>query len=406
MHLNEIRVVDARMGRGKTSAAEAYMTACGDQRRFLYITPYLTEVERICVSCDFEQPDSDRHAKLTDLKAMMHHGQNIASTHSLFYLLDDEALELVRQKRYTLIIDESIETVRRVPITSKDFDILVSNFATLDDDGFLHWNDPEYDGKFGGYKDMADSGSLYVLDRSLLCVMKPEMLMAFEDVIMMTYLFGGQYQKAYLDFFGFPYRVCGIDNTDGFRFTDEPDAPPPVDYKSLVLVVDEDKLNAVGDYRYALSKTWYDRRGAENEDIRKLRNNLNTFFRRRCSVGTDKQLWTSFKSDRYKIEGSTGRYHDAYLQPTARATNEYRKKTAVAYLINRFIDPNVSKFFEQRGVSIDEDEFALGEMLQFIWRSAIRDGHQIILYIPSKRMRTLLLKWMDKNSEGGDADDR
>ena len=396
-------MVDARMGRGKTSAAEAYMTACGETRRFLYITPYLTEVERICVSCDFEQPDSDRHTKLTELKALMHRGQNVASTHSLFYLLDEDALDLIREKRYTLIIDESIETVRRVPITAKDFEILLNNFATLDSDGFLHWNDPEYDGKFSGYKDMADTGSLYVLDSSLLCVMRPEMLMAFDDVIMMTYLFGGQYQKAYLEFFGFPYRVCGIDDTDGFQFTDRPDEPPPVDYNELVTVINEDKLNSIGDYKYALSKTWYDRRGPDSEEIRRLRNNMNTFFRRRCSAAADRRLWTCFKSDRHKIEGKDGRYHDAYLQPTARATNEYRNKDAVAYLINRFIDPNVSKFFEQRGICVDEDEFALGEMLQFLWRSAVRDNKPVTLYIPSKRMRTLLLDWIDKNSKGGDA---
>jgi hypothetical protein len=39
-------------------------------------------------------------------------------------------------------------------------------------------------------------------------------------------------------------------------------------------------------------------------------------------------------------------------------------------------------------------------MIQWIWRSAIRDGEEVYLYIPSKRMRTLLTDWMDNISKG------
>ena len=52
--LSQIRVVDARMGRGKTSAAAGYMSHFKGKKHFLYITPYLTEVDRICEACDFE----------------------------------------------------------------------------------------------------------------------------------------------------------------------------------------------------------------------------------------------------------------------------------------------------------------------------------------------------------------
>ena len=36
--------------------------------------------------------------------------------------------------------------------------------------------------------------------------MNPELLMSFDEVFMLTYLFDGQYQKAYLDYFGLPYE--------------------------------------------------------------------------------------------------------------------------------------------------------------------------------------------------------
>ena len=68
---------------------------------------------------------------------------------------------------------------------------------------------------------------------------------------------------------------------------------------------------------------------------------------------------------------------------------------------NRFADPNIIKFFAQRDIRIDSDEFALSEMLQWIWRSAIRDDKPIDLYIPSRRMRDLLIDWIEQNKNGG-----
>ena len=40
-------------------------------------------------------------------------------------------------------------------------------------------------------------------------------------------------------------------------------------------------------------------------------------------------------------------------------------------------------------------------MVQWIWRSAIRDGNEVNLYIPSRRMRELLIGWIDSVSKGG-----
>jgi hypothetical protein len=53
-----------------------------------------------------------------------------------------------------------------------------------------------------------------------------------------------------------------------------------------------------------------------------------------------------------------------------------------------------------KGNNIDKDIFALSEMVQFIWRSAIRNEQQINVYIPSKRMRNLLEQWLNDEFEG------
>ena len=47
-----------------------------------------------------------------------------------------------------------------------------------------------------------------------------------------------------------------------------------------------------------------------------------------------------------------------------------------------------------KGVNIDEDEWALSELIQWLFRSCIREQKDINIYIPSKRMRSLLIKWL------------
>lgn len=397
-----ITVVDARMGRGKSSAAIRYMNHHKDSKRFLYITPYLDEVGRICECCDFDQPESDRMSKSAELKLHMKMGHNVAATHALFHLMDQEARELARQQNYSLIIDESINVIENLKTCKKDFDMIMENLVTEREGGLLEWSCGEYTGRFYDYKEMADSGSLMRLDNVFLRVLSPEILDVFEDVFMLTYLFEGQYQKAYLDFFGFRYRIIGVEKDgQGYYFSNKPDAPPPIDYRKLIHVVNDRKLNRVGDPGRSLSKSWYERRGYNDPDIQKVRNGLRAFFRRFPDGNNETRMWTCFKRDVDKLTDQRyRRYRYNFLQIGARATNDYRTRTEVAYLANRYADPNVIKFFAAKGVSFDTSSFALSEMLQWIWRSAIRDDKPINLYIPSKRMRDMLLEWMDTQAGG------
>lgn len=403
MDVNTITVVDARMGRGKSSAAIRYMNRYKGAKRFLYITPYLNEVDRICEQCDFDQSDSDYMSKSAELKTHIRHGKNVAATHSLFYLMDEEALELVRANHYSLIIDESIQVIERLNVTDKDFALIISQLADVGENGVVRWKDKEYDGRFCDYKELADAGSLRMIDSALLNVMNPDMLRSFDEVFMLTYLFDGQYQKAYLDFFGFDYRIIGVElDEDGYRFSNAPDSPPPLDYRSLIHIVETPAMNKVGDRKFALSKNWFTRRGYDHPDIRALRNNLKKFFQGAPGGNHDSRLWTSFKDARDKLtDRRTGRFRNNFLQVSARATNEFRNRTDIAYMANRFVDPNLLKFFSERDIEINSDHFALSEMLQWVWRSAIRDNKPINLYIPSSRMRELLIDWMNSTSEGG-----
>ena len=57
----EINIVDAICGSGKTSAAINMINSSDKEQKFLYITPYLDEVQRIIDSCPekhFRQPEN------------------------------------------------------------------------------------------------------------------------------------------------------------------------------------------------------------------------------------------------------------------------------------------------------------------------------------------------------------
>lgn len=392
-----VRVVDARMGRGKTSAAIRYMDENAGKKRFIYVTPYLDEVGRICDACGFDQPDDESSTKLTTMKKLMHKGKNISTTHALFYSMDDECIDLIQSMGYCLIVDESLNVLSKSHLQNGDVDILTRFCTTQNEDGTLTWTLGEYDGMFSSIMSQANHGSLHYIDGFLYNLMSPELLASFSEVWMLTYLFDGQLERAYLEYFDIPYEIWGIDTTDGHRFAPGPDKPEPIDYSELIDLVLDENLNKVGNDRFALSKSSIEGRQYRDKYIRTLRGNLNRFMRDYAGVPACERIWTTFKSCADLLDQRDHRHRRQFLQVSARATNEYRNCSALAYMANRFVDPNYPKFFARRGVNIDHNQFALSELLQWVWRSRIRDGKPIKLYIPSSRMRKLLTDWIEEN---------
>ena len=92
-------------------------------------------------------------------------------------------------------------------------------------------------------------------------------------------------------------------------------------------------------------------------------------------------------------------YLTSFLEMTARATNLYSDRDSCAYLINRFENPVIKQYFRKNGLDVNDNIFALSELIQWLFRSAIRKGKPINLYIPSKRMRSLLTAWLNGTFE-------
>ena len=118
----EVNIVDSIMGSGKTQAAINFINESGDNERFLYITPYLTEVERIINSCPnkkFKQPEK-YGTKVKGIKDLLNKGFNIATTHSLFHMFDDEIIDLCYSQGYILIMDEVTDAIEPYYIGETD----------------------------------------------------------------------------------------------------------------------------------------------------------------------------------------------------------------------------------------------------------------------------------------------
>ena len=68
-------------------------------------------------------------------------------------------------------------------------------------------------------------------------------------------------------------------------------------------------------------------------------------------------------------------------------------------MINYYLNPIITNYFKQCDVRVEQDDLALSELIQWVFRSAIRDGEPIDIYIPSKRMRTLFADWVESFSD-------
>lgn len=415
-----VYIVDEIMGTGKTSALINYINRSGEEKHFLFVTPYLQEVERIKSSCPgkrFVSPDDQFTTKSEDIKRLIRSGENIATTHALFRRFDDDTLTRIRESHYTLVMDEVVEVVEKVCVSSYDAKIILRDFVEISDNGRLVWVASDYSGKYTPYRKVIEEESVYRYSSGYwIKTMPKEMFLSFENVFILTYMFHSQIQRCYFDLVGIGFQNLYVtgDSPEAYQITEVPQKRVPLDYSSLIQIDDSAKLNRIGAYRYsdsgyiykasrcALSKGWY----ASNYDTElmdQLKNNTYNFFHNKAKTPANRNMWTSFLGDEnlnvnYKRRLAGKGYTKGFVSCNARGTNEFRDRTSVAYLVNRYFDPNIKNFFVNQGISVDEDGFALSEMLQWIWRSAIRDGKEIYAYIPSERMRTMLIDWMEKVS--------
>ncbi len=378
---------------------------------------------------------------------MLSLGSDIAVTHTTFLNATPETLELIEWGNYTIIIDEAldvvtsfndVQTVENTPkqkVTPSDIKLLLENkIIKIEQNNKVVWLDKEYDGecKFSEVQRFAKLGRLYCVDNQfLITVFPPEMFKCFNEVYILTYMFTGSTFKYYLDLFNIDYELKSVKEDILYELTDynrESDRKFRAKCKELITICDNEKMN--GYKSNALSKSWYDN-SRNNDRLGFLQKNVKNYYRNILKVNASSGgiMWTCYGAYEDKIRGNgytrERRLTDdekklpkpeqekilkqltCFVPCNSKATNIYSNRWALAYCINIFFHPKIKNFFTennkdrvQNGLSEirpDADLYALSCLIQWIFRSRIRNGKPINIYIPSTRMRNLLIDWL--NSE-------
>ncbi|MEK3749008.1 hypothetical protein NYE25_12245 [Paenibacillus sp. FSL E2-8871] len=409
--MTNINIVDAPCGYGKTSWAIQYMNEMSvESHSFIYVTPFLEEVKRVQQSVhlrEFHEPKSIKgDTKLEDLHRLLGEGKDIATTHALFKMANAETRELIRSNNYTLILDEVMNVIEQVPLKKDDLESMVDLGLIeyeINDRGltYINWKQDrlEHESQFDIFKKYAIGNNLMLCaDKTALMWNLPcDIFKMFKGVFILTYLFKGQFQRYYYDLHDIKYRYLSVAKDDQeYRLVQYNDRE--VHDKEHIrrrITIYEGKLNDIGDDRNKLSKSWLE--NSRNKDIiTTLKRNTFSFLTNHCKANNSTALWTTVKGNNERIQKklTPKGYKNAFIPMTERATNLHKDKYHLAYLVNRFMNPIEKGFFQQYDVQVDEDTWALSELIQWVWRSSIRDGKPIVIYIPSKRMRDLFKQYL------------
>lgn len=398
-----IKVVDSIMGSGKSSAAINLMNK-DKENNYIYITPYLSEVARVKKESTrrFYEPkvhskDGQILFKQEAFHELLREKKNIVSTHSLFLMSNEETKELIYANDYILILDEVMDVVKQITLKEHDLEsMLALDFIRIDPDtGLVAWNeDKKHKSTAYDYiKNLCKNKSLYVYkDDMFMWTFPVHIFESFKDVYILTYLFDAQIQKYYYDFHKLDYEYYyATDEFGEYTFIqgiyDDRDVKEKL--KGLIDVY-EGNLNKIGDLDFSLSKSWYSKR---KDSLTVLKNNTENYFKNIVKAKSKDIIWTTFKNYEPDVKGRG--YSRSFIPLNLRATNDYMDRHYLAYTVNLFMNPVIKKFFYKQGVETNEDLYAISELLQWIWRSAIRNDEKIYLYLPSKRMRELFFKWLN-----------
>lgn len=423
---NKVEILDSIMGSNKTNRILEWIDS-NPNERYLYISPLLSEVDNTSrlatnlkhVSFEFPTTD-DNDTKSDDLLAKLEIGANISCTHSLYLGMSEKHLDLIEKYRYIVIIDEEVGVIDAFKkYSTDDLAYLSANgdIEISDVDGMISWVGAEL-GKKAKYKqfyNLCKAKAVYATKRSdtmLVTQMPVELFTRAKRVIIMTYMFKGNVLDNFLK----------LKKVEVIPFTDV--SPTVIDKQSIRNLIDlkplDRKLLKLGMSVYAYSKM--DKKGFDliSNYIRstglsvgaKAKDTMYTFPKDVSPVEmkSGKRVaprgFLTYKTDLVDGDGnilldSKGKPKTqdnfCWLHSGCRATNKYSYKWYLAHCYDRHPNLSVETYLYEYGSPIDKNVFALSEMLQWIWRSRIRNGEPIVLAIPNMRMHNLFLDWLNED---------
>lgn len=409
----KIELLDSIMGSGKTQGVIQWMLN-NPQNKYLYVSPMLTEVEEriptACQALEFTYPCTEEYkTKGQHLLKLLEEGCNVSFTHSLFTDLTKQHLALIRKHEYVLIVDEEVAFIEPYKGNYSRDDIVSLEKAghiRVEEDnlGRVVWqwyDDNEMnDTAYSKLKRMSDLGMLYCAkrDRKIMVVHLPiELVQSSRRVILLTYLFKRSVMESFMDLRGIeivPFKEVVPPKTTKDVLTKA---------KNLITFIDTTTTKAVSNL--SMSSTWYSK-NATTADLEKVSNAIFSVYRKfgdkESFIFTapkslaDYQYVKDEKLKRNIIHKKMPKDVD-WIYCGTKATNMWSHKSIAVHAYNRYVNTAIKAYLQDYGTPPDDDMFALSEMVQWIFRTCIRNDEPLQLCILNNRMKGLLCNWLNGN---------
>tara|TARA_R110002049_G_scaffold468_3_gene2656 strand:+ start:1813 stop:3147 length:1335 start_codon:yes stop_codon:yes gene_type:complete len=409
---NRINVYDAIMGSGKTTAANMRMKSyIQNNQKFIYVTPFLKEIQRTKSSLgndnifapkptneyvhteiildengniNFNKLSRNKYKFLNKgehFLKLVKDGKNIVTTHALFTALVASNAGLFND--YLLIIDEVINPIEVLNFGPRDLEILTNEkLIAVDSNNKVISTDKKYkDDSFKTVLAFCKQDNVYLQNNSFISLFPIEIIKAFKEVQILTYLFESSLMAAYLKLSNINYNII--------KNNSEPKEKELIKNNLTIYEGSRNQSPRSKDTNYSKSHLTK----LSSKQNKSIKNAVTYVFRYEFGSKPNEKAFTTFKIMREKLQARG--YIKGFIPVNSRATNEFVNINAMAYLANRYLNPAIVNFFKSKGVIIDEDTWALSELIQWVWRGSIRDKKPMNLYIPSNRMRRLLYQWLD-----------
>lgn len=404
-----LRLLDRPCGSGKTT--EMIKSFRSDQR-YLVVVPLLTEVERVIEQSGvaFAQPEETTGygTKEAHLEILLRKKKNVVTTHALY----QNIVGLVRQgllEGYHIIIDEVpdvLEVVGSISKISLEEFYVGLGYVKLDDDGRLRptkkwqeYSDVVSDTLSSKVFNLASLGLLHHFDDEFIIWGYPkELLSAGLSVTVMTYLAEGTLLYRYL----LKNKIPFVHDFDALAATKaRRDALELVEVRSIP--------------RLKKHKWSYTAQGSFTKaEAKEVAGGL-LGIRRKDLLGVAlDQVLVVCRKDRWFLKGNdheTKRKQGPFamgsklfkvarwLPNTTRGTNDYADATHMIYLYDQFVNPVYLRFLEIEDKTAFNEQYALAELVQVIYRTAVRRGEKVVVYIPSERMRRVFEEYRNSDLE-------
>ena len=238
----------------------------------------------------------------------------------------------------------------------------------------------------------AMTGCLYLQDKQMFIWALPEVILnAGLSLTVLTYKSEGSLFVAYLRKLGLPFEL-EVELSIDQKFKEN----------ASKLVTIEDipalsklKLSYSGQQKGQSSPAYYNKVSLALKNLRGRK--LRGVDVENILITCKKDAWLKPTNDNQVKLGpfaKNSRLGDAnWIPNTTRGTNDYAHCSHLIYLFDQHPHPFITNWLGDSSMEF-VDAYALTELIQWVWRSRVRRGEPITVYLPSMRMRRLFEEWL------------